>query len=85
MLQTEVAVERSAGKFDVQQLLEALKYFGFDFDHPPSDDNHVIGTFQSRVQDSPLQEVQMREQLKIIGIYRRSRQICEFAENSMFH
>lgn len=80
-LQTEVAIERSAGKFDFRQLNDAYRYFGFYVESPPSDDAHIIGTFQSRVQDAPMQELQMREQLKIIGSHRNSNKILAIAED----
>jgi ubiquitin carboxyl-terminal hydrolase 25 len=80
-LQTEVAIDRSAGKFDLHQLTDAYGYFGFYVDSPPSDDAHIIGTFQSRVQDAPMQESQMRQQLKIIGSHRKSTKILDIAED----
>lgn len=80
-LQTEVAMERSAGKFDFRQLAEAYRYFGFKVDSPPSDDEHIIGTFQSRVQDAPVHEAQMREHLRVIASHRKSRRILDVAED----
>jgi ubiquitin carboxyl-terminal hydrolase 25/28 len=80
-LQTEVAIERSAGKFDSHQLTNAYRYFGYYIDSPPSDDAYIIRTFQSRVQDAPMQESRMREQLKIIGIHRKSTTILDIAED----
>ena len=80
-LQTEVAIERSAGKFDFNQLANAYRYFGFHVESPPSEDAHIIGTFQSRVQDAPMQASQMREHLKIIGSHRKSNIILDIAED----
>jgi len=80
-LQTEVAIVRSDGKFDYHQLIEAYRYFGFYVERPPSDDAHVIGTFQSRLQDAPKQESQMREHLKLIGTHRNSSKILDIAED----
>jgi ubiquitin carboxyl-terminal hydrolase 25/28 len=80
-LQTEIAIERSAGKFDFRQLNDAYRYFGFHVESPPSDDLHIIGTFQSRVQDAPMQQSQMREHLKIIGTHRNSKKILDIAED----
>lgn len=77
----EVAIERSAGKFDFHQLTEAYRYFGFNVDSSPSDDAHIIGTFQSRMQDAPMQAAQMREQLRIIGTHRNSTKILHIAED----
>jgi ubiquitin carboxyl-terminal hydrolase 25/28 len=80
-LQTEVAMERSGGKFDYHQLTEAYRYFGFYVEMPPSDDAYVIGTFQSRLADAPKQESQMREHLKLIGTHRNSSKILDIAED----
>jgi hypothetical protein len=81
---TEVAIERSAGKFDFRQLAEAYRYFGFHVESPPSDDAYIIGNFQSRVQDAPMHEAQMREHLKIIGRHRKSSKILAIAEDCMY-
>jgi hypothetical protein len=81
---TEVAIERSAGKFDFRQLAEAYRYFGFHVESPPSDDAYIIGNFQSRVQDAPMHEAQMREHLKIIGRHRKSSKILGIAEDCMY-
>jgi len=76
-----VALEQSAGKYDVRQLADAYRYFGFHVGNPPSEDEHIIGTFQARMQDAPMQESAMREQLKIIGSHRKSKKILEVAED----
>jgi ubiquitin carboxyl-terminal hydrolase 25 len=80
-LQTEVAMERSGGKFDFRQLAEAYRYFNFKVDSPPSDDEYIIGTFQARVQDAPVHEAQMLEHLRVIGSHRQSRRILDVAED----
>ena len=82
-LQTQVAFERSAGTIDYQELTDAYRYFGLHVKGPLLDDDHIIGTFQSRVQDAPKQEAEMREQLKLIGRHRKSKQILSIAEDCM--
>ena len=77
----QVALERSEGKFDYQQLSDAYRYFGHPAEGSLLDDEHIIGTFQSRAQDSPKQEAEMRGQLKIIGAHRRSKQILGIADD----
>ena len=84
VLLTEVAIERSAGKFDFRQLADAYRYFGFHVESPPSDDAYIIGNFQSRVQDAPMHEAQMREHLKVIGRHRKSSKILGIAEDCMY-
>jgi ubiquitin carboxyl-terminal hydrolase 25/28 len=79
-LNTVVAIERSGGKVDFQQLSEAYHYFGLRFDSQ-TDDDHIIGSFKSRVQDSPMQETQMRERLRIIGQHRKSTKIQDYADD----
>ena len=81
LLLTEVAIERSSGKFDYRQLTEAYRYFGFYVETPSLDDAHIIGTFQSRLEDAPKHESQMREHLKLIGTHRNSRKILNIAED----
>ena len=83
LLQTQVAFERSQGKIDYQELRDAYRYFGLHVDGPLLDDDHIIGTFQSRVQDAPKQEAEMREQLKLIGSHRKSKRILSIAEDCM--
>ncbi len=81
-LRIEVAIERSAGKYDVQQLTEAFRYFGLHMDNN-LDDEHIIGTFQSRSLDAPSQDAQSREQLRIIGNHRKSKKILDIADDCM--
>lgn len=82
-LQTEVVMERSAGKIDYRQLADAYRYFGFHVENP-SDDTHIIGTFQSRLQDAHVHGPQMREQLKVIGKHRKSSKILSIAEDCVY-
>jgi len=77
----QVAIEHSEGKFDHEQLAAAYRYFGLQLDGTYTDDDHIIGSFDSRLQDSPLQELEMREQLRIIGTSRRSKKILDHAED----
>jgi ubiquitin carboxyl-terminal hydrolase 25 len=82
-LLTVVAIERSDGRVDLQQLSEAYQYFGLRFDSLQTDDDHIIGSFKSRVQDSPMHETQMRERLRIIGKHRKSTKIQDYADDCM--
>lgn len=80
-LQTEVALERSAGRPDVHQLSEAYRYFGLQMESTSLDDEHIIGSFQSRALDAPFQQAQSREQLRIIGHHRKSKKILDTADD----
>ena len=80
-LNMKLVMEESAGKYDSATLLQALNYFGFN-GASPTDEEHVIGTFQARLYDSPMQETKMREYLKIIGKDMGSSKVVAVAENS---
>jgi ubiquitin carboxyl-terminal hydrolase 25 len=79
-LETKLAVELSEGKFDAEQLTDAYIYFGLSL-HSPTSDEHIIGVFQSRLQDARVHELEMREQLRMIGVHRQSKKIIETAED----
>ena len=66
----------------MHQLTEAYRYFGLQ-EHPALDDEHIIGTFQSRSLDAPSQDAQSREQLRIIGNHRKSKKILDTADDCM--
>ena len=82
-LETHIATEISEGKFDSQSLRQAYSYFGLNFKGQQTDDDHIIGIFRSRVEDAPMHEIDMRENLRIIGEHRQSRKIVDFANNSL--
>lgn len=81
-LQTKVAIEASSGKVSVHDIREAYKSFGLDMQSIFHDDDTIIGTFQSRVADSPVQEPDLRRALDIIGQHRKSASIQHVASNS---
>ena len=81
LLLTEVALQRSAGRFDLEQLRDAYDFFRLQAD-AALDDEYIIGNFYSRLQDAPVHEKEMREHLRIIGAYRQSPKISAAAEDS---
>lgn len=82
ILETHIATELSAGRFDAEQLTGAYSYFGLSMQGQQTDDEHIIGIFQSRLQDARLHESEMRERLSIIGEHRQSARIIDFASDS---
>ena len=80
-LDTVVAVCQSKGEFTVSDVDEAYNYFGIGAPNQ-SDDDHIIGVFNSRLANAPRQEQDMRYRLRIIGQYRRSDKIVHMASNS---
>jgi ubiquitin carboxyl-terminal hydrolase 25/28 len=81
-LDTRVAMLRSSGVYSVQDVHSAYKYFNLTSQNLP--DEFIIGCFRSRIQDSPRQEVEAREMLRIIGHSRNSDQILQVASNSEY-
>ena len=76
----EIVVQKSQGRFDLEQVQNAYRYFGFTTD--TADDEHIIGTYKSRLSDAPRQDSEMREQLRLIGEHRHSAKIKEIAKGS---
>ena len=74
-LDTKVAVEASKERISMADIKAAYKELGLDSDMPGLDDDTIIGTFQSRISDAPLQETDMRRALCIIGQERSSERI----------
>ncbi|KAK6540305.1 ubiquitin-specific protease ubp2 [Orbilia ellipsospora] len=64
-LQLEVATLRSQGEFTTTDIREAYKNLGVS--EGSTDETYIIGSFRSRVSDSPRQEPALRESLSIIG------------------
>lgn len=79
-LEVQVAMERSNGLFTLEEVDQAYRYFGFT--RHDADDDHIIGTYKSRLSDAPRQDTDMREQLRIIGEHRRSARIRDVAKGS---
>ena len=82
-LQLKYVTEESAGKYTTTQLDEAYLYFGFDPRTPPTDEQQIIGTFSSRLEDAPMQESDMRRELRVIGTHMRSQRIMDVADESL--
>jgi len=77
-LQTVCAVELSEGKTSMRDIETAYKYFGFDR-YEKLDEDHVIGAFNSRLDDAPKQETEMRQSLALIGKDKKSAKIRDVA------
>jgi ubiquitin carboxyl-terminal hydrolase 25 len=82
-LNTLVATEYSAGRIDSKQLNEAYRYFSFSPRSEGISDDLIIGNFQSRLQDAPKQEAEMRAHLKTIAEHRHSRRIRDTADETL--
>jgi hypothetical protein len=79
-IQLEIVLQQSKGRFMLEQIHDAYKYFGFPTQD--ADDAHIIGTYKARLSDAPRQGSEMREHLRIIGEYRRNARIIEIAKGS---
>ena len=84
-LLTKAALEESSGKVSLKDIQGAYKTFGLDMQSPYDDEDHIIGTFQSRIADSSLQEPELRRALNVIGHHRGSTRIQDFASNSKWN
>lgn len=82
-LQTTVAIEASSGKVSAHDIRKAYNALGLDLGSEYLDDDHIIGTFQSRAADSPRQEPDLRRALQIVGQHRCSPSIQSMASKSM--
>ncbi|CUS10447.1 unnamed protein product [Tuber aestivum] len=80
-LQFDVGRLRSEGQFTASDLENSYK--SLDVDPVTSDDDLIVGVFKSRLADAPLQEVPMREDMRIIGTARRSEKILSFAKQAI--
>ena len=74
-----VAIEASSGKVSTKDIRQAYKDLSLDEQSPYLDDTTIIGTFKSRIADSPKQEAQLRRALQIIGQSRSSNTIQSVA------
>jgi ubiquitin carboxyl-terminal hydrolase 25 len=82
-LSTKVALLESKGEISSRDITQAYEYFGLRADGLDMEDDYIIGTYKSRVEDAPRQQAEMRERLRIIGKARRSEKIQYVASNSM--
>jgi len=80
-LGNQVAIERSIGRYGEQTLADAFRSIGLTNDDVSED--VVIGSFEARLSDAPMQEQQMRESLAIIGEHRGSQRLIDFARNTV--
>jgi ubiquitin carboxyl-terminal hydrolase 25/28 len=80
-LQFEVVLQQSQGHFTIEQVEGAYNYF---FTTADAADDHIIGTYKSRLSDAPRQDNDMREQLRILGEHRNSRKIKDVAKGSKY-
>lgn len=77
-LQTRVAVVESSGEVSRRDIQQAYQYFQVD---SAWDDGSIIGAFQARAADAPMQEAEARQHLRVIGIARQSESIQAAASN----
>lgn len=77
-LQTKVALIESSGEVSRRDIQQAYNYFQVD---RTWDDNSIIGVFQARVADAPMQEAEARQCLRVIGVSRESESIQAAASN----
>ncbi|KAL8760403.1 MAG: hypothetical protein Q9199_000027 [Rusavskia elegans] len=82
-LQTTVAIEASSGKVSAHDIRKAYSALGLDLGSEYLDDDHIIGTFQSRAADSPRQEPDLRRALQIVGQHRCSPSIQSMASKTV--
>ncbi|KAF2459645.1 hypothetical protein BDY21DRAFT_370337 [Lineolata rhizophorae] len=84
-LQTKTAILASEGKISRKDVDRAYAYFGIEKAHVGVlSDEHIIGQFQSRLQDAaPAQEGTLREMLRVIGQARQSETIKQAASNTI--
>lgn len=78
-LQTRVATCRSQGEFTLQDASDAAGRLGLGECWQTADESHIIGVFQSRLQDAPMQETQMKKDLEMVGMYIQSQPILDVA------
>jgi len=80
-LETEVMLETSKGRFDVETLDSAYKAFQLTGREGLVNDDDIIGAFMATIADAPSQEHELREYLRIMGVHRNSKKISDAAQN----
>ncbi|KAI9777700.1 MAG: ubiquitin-specific protease ubp2 [Geoglossum umbratile] len=80
---TKVALLESKGEISSRDITQAYEYFGIRADGLDMGDDYIIGTYKSRIEDSPRQQAEAREKLRIIGQARRSEKIQYVASNTV--
>lgn len=81
VLETEVVLETSKGRFDAETLDKAYKAFQLGGREGAVSDEDIIGAFTATLSDSPSHEHDLREYLRIIGAHRNSKLITDTAQN----
>ncbi|KAK5050339.1 hypothetical protein LTR84_003620 [Exophiala bonariae] len=81
VLETEVVLETSRGRFEVETLNKAYKAFQLTGREGMVTDDDIIGSFTAILADSPAHEHELREYLRIIGVYRKSKKLIDTAQN----
>lgn len=76
LLQTLVAFERSQGKISRNDIGDAYAYFGVTAD--AAEDRLLIGLYQVKMSDEPLEKSTHQDKLKTIAIARHSTDIIQF-------
>lgn len=76
LLQTLIACERSQGKIARTDIGDAYAYFGVTED--VADDRLLIGLYQVKLSDEPLEKNLHQEKLKTIAIARNSSELIHF-------
>lgn len=78
LLQMEVVKAESLGQQTQSAIDSAYKYFDLVL---PTSDEHIIGTYNSRIESAPRQSEEARACLAIIGSSRQSSKIIEIASS----
>lgn len=81
LLETEVVLETSQGRFEVEMLNSAYKAFQLTGREGAVNDDDIIGSFTATLADSPAHEHELREYLRIIGVHRNSKKLTDTAQN----
>lgn len=81
LLETEVVLETSKGRFEVETLNKAYKAFQLTGREGVVNDDDIIGSFTATLADSPAHEHELREYLRIIGVHRNSKKLADTAQN----
>jgi ubiquitin carboxyl-terminal hydrolase 25/28 len=79
-LQEKAVMAISMGENTLSEIEDAYKYFNID-PESASGEEHIIGNYQSRIESSPLQKEDAKQQLRIIGQSRGSERILSVAND----
>ncbi|KAF8866099.1 ubiquitin C-terminal hydrolase-like protein [Acephala macrosclerotiorum] len=79
-LQMKVAMATSTGEYGLKAIEGAYKFFGLDPDIQEGDD-HIMGTYKSRIESAPRQKDEARNCLLVIAKHRNSEKIEALAND----